>query len=79
MNGVKDGSFVRYHQNGQKSFETRIVNGKQVGIATSWDDSGKVLSRFEHTEDGKRINLLETTPAEGGEAPPIPPGGSGPE
>ena len=56
---VNHGTYVRWHDNGQKEYEAVFVHGKKHGIATTWHKNGRIW-REEHYRDGQRHGVSST-------------------
>ncbi|MBP3546047.1 MAG: toxin-antitoxin system YwqK family antitoxin [Alphaproteobacteria bacterium] len=53
-NGINNGEYIFYHQNGKKFIEATAKNDKLEGEAKIYDPTGK-LNRIEYYKDGKKI------------------------
>lgn len=47
-NGERHGSFLLYHENGQKRYGGLYQNGKQVGIWRNWDEQGNLIEEKDY-------------------------------
>jgi antitoxin component YwqK of YwqJK toxin-antitoxin module len=52
VNGLKDGYFKSWYQNGQIDDSVKCVNGKEEGIGFNHDEQGKIIASYWHF--GKR-------------------------
>jgi len=69
-NGVLDGLYTKWYENGQKSLEANFKNGKLDGLETIWYENGQKKYELNWKDDGDeglrgrkiaRRNLKETT------------------
>jgi antitoxin component YwqK of YwqJK toxin-antitoxin module len=44
INGLSEGSYSRWHRNGQKAEEATLKNGRRAGKSTNWDENGNITS-----------------------------------
>jgi antitoxin component YwqK of YwqJK toxin-antitoxin module len=51
--GVKDGSYITWHDNGQKSHMLSYKNNKAVGLVVKWDRDGKEVERYSNSDGNK--------------------------
>ena len=52
--GLKEGLWVHWHENGQKSYEWNYVNGKLEGLSTGWNENGQKEYESNYV-NGKRV------------------------
>ena len=53
-----DGKQIKWHENGQKSYEANYKKGKEHGIVKSWDREGN-LTKTEILENGKVVEVIK--------------------
>ena len=41
IDGVKNGLWAEYYENGNNKFQVKFVNGKKEGVAIYWDENGR--------------------------------------
>jgi antitoxin component YwqK of YwqJK toxin-antitoxin module len=54
IDGVKNGLWTKYYENGNNKFQVKFVSGKKEGVAIYWDENGRKTK-----EESYRNDLLD--------------------
>ena len=51
IDGVKNGLWTEYYENGNNKFQVKFVNGKKEGVAIYWDENGRKTKEESYKND----------------------------